>query len=257
MKQLHRINDIYKIKNIDETKEVGETKEIDKTKEIHETKEMYGVKNIRRTQNIHRMKKVLLAMLIAMVATRSYCHIKEELITTSIASKIMRFHVLANSDSKEDQQLKLKVRDAIGTYMQTELAGTKDPEECRRIVEKNIGDIVVKAQETIKTQGYAYPVSASFAEVDFPDKTYGNYTFKAGEYEALQVVIGDGKGQNWWCVMYPNLCFFNSTYEVVEEEAKKNLEQLLTAEEYASIMENKEYEVRFKWLSFLNDWLED
>ena len=89
--------------------------------------------------------------------------------------------------------------------------------------------------------------------IDFPEKTYGPYTFQAGNYEALEVVIGEGEGHNWWCVMYPNLCFFNSTYEVVDAEAEKSLEQILTPEEYQSLMEDKNYEIKFAFLDFWKD----
>ena len=162
----------------------------------------------------------------------------------------MRFHVLANSDSPEDQELKLKVRDAVGAYMQQALSQVHGLAESKAIVQQDLKEIVKTAEEVVQSQGYPYGVEASLARVDFPRKTYGTYSFPAGEYEALQVVIGEGSGKNWWCVMYPNMCFFNSTYEVVEEEAEKSLQQVLTAEEYAAIMESGNYEVEFKWLNF-------
>ena len=110
---------------------------------------------------------------------------------------------------------------------------------------ENLSAIEEQAEKVISEEGYTYTVSARLANTDFPEKTYGPYTFQAGNYEALEVTIGNGEGHNWWCVMYPNLCFFNSTYEVVDEEAEKSLERVLTPEEYKSLMEDKNYQVKF------------
>lgn len=165
--------------------------------------------------------------------------------TEEIAEKVIRFHVLANSDTQEDQNLKLKVRDAVGSYMQPRLKGISDIETSRRVIQKNLPGITKLAEGIIAQEGYTYKIEASLAVTDFPEKTYGNYTFPAGKYEALEVVIGDGRGHNWWCVMYPNLCFFNSVYEVVDGEAEESLQRALTQEEYESLMEGKDYEVRF------------
>ena len=172
-----------------------------------------------------------------------------------IASKILRFHVLANSDEDSDQTLKLEVRDAIGTLMSKKLTDVESVEECENIVNENMNKIVETAQKTIQAQGYNYPVEAYIKQVDFPIKTYGCYTFPAGTYEALEVVIGAGVGHNWWCVMYPNMCFQGSVYEVVEENAKEELEDVLTQKEYESLMEEKDYTVQCKYLKFLNKYL--
>ena len=165
--------------------------------------------------------------------------------TEEIAGKIIRFHVRANSDSQEDQRLKLKVRDAVGAYMQPRLSGISDIEASRRTVRKYLSEIQETAARVIAAEGYTYDVTADLKVTDFPEKTYGDYTFQAGSYEALEVVIGEGKGRNWWCVMYPNLCFFNSAYEVVDKEAEKSLKRALTQEEYQSLMEEKNYKVTF------------
>lgn len=172
-----------------------------------------------------------------------------------IAAKILRFHVLANSDSKEDQSLKLKVRDAVGAYMGPRVKQAADVSECEAIVTENMDGIIATAQKTVREAGYDYDVKAGLNEVEFPVKTYGCYTFPGGTYEALDVVIGAGAGHNWWCVMYPNMCFAGSTYSVIDEDAKESLQQVLTTEEYESLMENKNYEVRFEYLTFLNGLL--
>lgn len=169
-----------------------------------------------------------------------------------IAGKILRFHVRANSDSSKDQALKLKVRDAVGAMMQQVLEGVDDVQECSRLVQENLAAVVDTAQQTVYQEGYTYPVTAQIETTDFPQKTYGNYVFPAGEYQALNVVIGSGKGRNWWCVMYPNLCFHDAVYEVVDDEAEKSLQRVLSEDEYDAVLKSGEYQIRFKYLDFLN-----
>ena len=129
-----------------------------------------------------------------------------------IAEKIIRFHVIANSDSKEDQNLKLQVRDAVGGEMQQLLSGIENRMECEAVLRQNREQITETAERVIAQAGYDYKVETFLKEVDFPVKSYGNYTFPAGAYEALEIVIGEGAGHNWWCVMYPNMCFSGSVY---------------------------------------------
>lgn len=199
------------------------------------------------------MKKFLLLVVAAVCVIVGGKQYQQYKMTEEIAEKIIRFHVLANSDTEEDQKLKLEVRDAIGAFMQPRLSNVTDIENSRQIVRESIPDIEQKAEEVITENGYTYTVSATLSNIDFPEKTYGPYTFQAGNYEALEIVIGKGEGHNWWCVMYPNLCFFNSTYEVVDEEAEKSLERILTPEEYQSLMEDKNYEVKFAIVDFWKD----
>lgn len=182
-----------------------------------------------------------------------YHQYRQQRMTEEIAGKIVRFHIRANSDDVKDQELKLKVRDAVGAYMQPKLSNVSDIAGSRRVIRENLGHIIEKAEQVIEAEGYHYDVSAALTTTDFPEKTYGEYTFPAGRYEALEVVIGEGEGHNWWCVMYPNLCFFNSVYAVVDEEAEKSLEHVLTQEEYESLMENKDYEVKSAFWEFLKD----
>ena len=127
--------------------------------------------------------------------------------------------------------------------MQPKLAGIFDIEMSRQTLKKSLSQIEETAAHVIAKEGYDYGVTAALTITDFPEKTYGDYTFPAGQYEALELVIGKGAGHNWWCVMYPNLCFFNSVYEVVDEEAERSLQQVLTKEEYQSLMEKKNYKV--------------
>lgn len=168
----------------------------------------------------------------------------------SIASKILRFHVIANSDSECDQAVKEEVRDAVGVYLQPLLEEAESLEETKQIVGKNIRSIIEISRETLRENGYDYEVSARITTTEFPEKSYGSYTFPKGEYEALQIVIGEGSGQNWWCVLYPNMCFRGSVFEVVEEEAGEALREVLSPWEYADVFNSGKVELRFKFLEF-------
>ncbi len=168
----------------------------------------------------------------------------------SIASKILRFHVLANSDSIEDQEVKEDVRDAVGAYLQPLLEDADSLEETKQIVARNLREIVRISETTLAEKGYDYEVTASITTAEFPEKSYGSYTFPKGEYEALQIKIGEAEGQNWWCVLYPNMCFKGSVYEVVEEEAKEALQEVLNPWEYADVFDSGKVEVRFKFLEY-------
>ena len=167
-----------------------------------------------------------------------------------IADKILRFHVLATSDSKEDQEVKKKVRDAVGAMMEPKLAESRNLEETEAIVQRSMENIVEVATEPLEENGYPYGASARLANVEFPVKSYGAYTFPAGEYEALQVTLGEGEGHNWWCVLYPNMCFRGSVYEVPSDEAKHALREVLTPEEYEDIFRHGKYQIRFKFLEY-------
>ena len=118
----------------------------------------------------------------------------------AISDKVLRFHVLANSDSEADQNLKLAVRDAVGSFMQEKLTAVENLEECEMVVRQSLGEIEEAAAETIAENGYDYDVTAELEHTSFPVKNYGSYTFPAGDYEALRIVIGEGNGHNWWCV---------------------------------------------------------
>ena len=174
----------------------------------------------------------------------------------TISDKVLRFHVLANSDSEADQNLKLAVRDAVGSFMQEKLAAVENLEECELVVRQSLGEIEEAAAETIAENGYDYDVTAELEHTSFPVKNYGSYTFPAGDYEALRIVIGEGNGHNWWGVMYPNMCFSDSMYEVVDEEAGEKLREVLTTEEYEKVLAEGDYQVRMKYFSWLNPYLE-
>ena len=165
----------------------------------------------------------------------------------AISAKVLRFHVIARSDSEEDQRRKLLVRDAVGEWMNRKLLNAKDKADSERIVEQNKEQIKALAEHVLAEDGEAESVEVRLADVEFPDKVYGDYEFPAGTYRALQIIIGEGEGHNWWCVLYPNLCFSAEGYDVTGDGAKEELEQVLSPSEYKTILKEHKYKLGFKY----------
>ena len=149
---------------------------------------------------------------------------------SSLAQSVIRFHVLANSDSDEDQALKLEVRDEILSLLKPELSNSKSIEETRAAIEGKLPEIESDANAFVQARGYNYHVTASLSRDFFPTKTYGDITFFPGEYEALRVVIGSGAGHNWWCVMFPPLCFVDVSGGTVPEPDKQELKSVVKSD---------------------------
>jgi stage II sporulation protein R len=176
-------------------------------------------------------------------------------IQEGIASEIIRFHVIANSDSTEDQALKLKVKDALTNALRPTLQNAKSIEEARFLLMDNLDDLEALSNKVIKANGYTYTASASLERGFFPLKVYGDLSLPPGEYEALRIELGQAAGKNWWCIMYPPLCFVDATYSVVPEPSKNKLKYILSEEEYNSIISQKNIKVKakFKLLPWLNN----
>lgn len=154
----------------------------------------------------------------------------------SIHDKLIRFHVIANSDSTADQELKLKVRDAVLREIGPKLENAKSKEESEHILNENLNFIKSTAEKEIIRNNGNYPVSVILGKSIFPVKMYNNITLPAGQYDALKIVIGDGEGKNWWCVMFPPLCFIDITRGVTSEESENRLKTVLDTDEYDSIL---------------------
>lgn len=171
-----------------------------------------------------------------------------------LAQEVLRFHVLANSDSEEDQKLKLSVRDAVLAYLEKEMPSQMDVEQTKLWMREHVREIEQTGLDAVEEQGYDYPVNAAVTTCWFPDKTYGDLTFPQGNYEALRVEIGAAKGHNWWCVLYPGLCFMDSVNAVVPEEGKEKLQKVLTEEEYAKITVTDKFEIKWYFFELFADW---
>lgn len=163
-----------------------------------------------------------------------------------IKDKVLRLHVIANSDSEEDQALKLKVRDQVLATLKPLLENAEDRSSSEAIVRAHLSEVEAAARETAWQEKPGENVHAELTNTRFPEKTYGDCTFPAGNYDALRITIGEAKGKNWWCVLFPSLCFVDTVHGVVPEESKELLKNVLTEEEYESLFTpgKSEYKVR-------------
>ena len=168
-------------------------------------------------------------------------------VSSNIAQSVFRLHVLANSDSKEDQDLKYIVRDNLLNYMNSICGNCTSKEEAITLVSENKDKFEQIAIQTIKEHGYDYSVKINIGNFEFPTKNYGDISLPAGYYDALRVEIGEAKGQNWWCVMFPPLCFVDISSGVVPEESKELMENNLSEEEFALVSNQSDNEIQFKF----------
>lgn len=195
---------------------------------------------------------VVLAIMSALLVTGCICR-RAEMISRAqlqehLADEVLRFHVLANSDSEADQAQKLAVRDAVLDYLEKEMPGYLDEEGTVQWIRRHTDEIESVSQKMAGAAGKAYPVSAAVTTCWFPDRTYGDMTFPAGNYKALRIEIGAAEGHNWWCVLYPSLCFMDSVNAVMPEEGRQKLKNVLTEEEYSRITADTKFRIRwFFW----------
>ena len=173
--------------------------------------------------------------------------------SSEISNSVFRLHVLANSDSSEDQNLKYKVRDKLISYMNTICSATTSKKEAIYIAQNHLNDFQKIAEQTISENGYTYPIKVEIGNFDFPTKTYGDISLPAGSYDALRVEIGKAQGQNWWCVMFPPLCFIDVSSGIVPDESKELLKENMNEEDFALISDNNSHSdisFKFKILEF-------
>ncbi|BCZ44486.1 stage II sporulation protein R [Clostridium gelidum] len=147
------------------------------------------------------------------IRTLNYDEVKDSLI---------RFHVIANSDNEEDQNLKLKVKNKVIDYLYPYLNNSQSLDESRQIIKDRMQEVKKLAEEVIKDNNYEYDIQVELSRENFPDKSYGNITLPQGNYEAFRIIIGDGQGKNWWCVMFPPLCFVDESKAEVEYDKTEN-----------------------------------
>lgn len=212
-------------------------------------------------KKMHRTKRRLSGLLIMVIVISfivGYYRVNYtgnfDTVTEGIADSIIRFHVRADSDSEEDQEVKLKVKQAVVDYIEPLLADSESIDESRSILMEQSDNIKEVAINTLRSEGHSDSVNVYFENSYFPVKSYGDVTFPAGYYEAFRVDIGAAEGKNWWCVLYPPLCFVDAVYGVVPDESKQKLEGVLTEKEYQTVT-HKGCQIKFKYLTFLNELL--
>jgi len=168
-------------------------------------------------------------------------------VSTDISNSVFRLHVIANSDSAEDQNLKYLVRDELIKYMNSICKNISSKEEAIKIANENKSELYNIAKKVINNNGFDYKVNIDIGNFSFPTKTYGDISLPAGFYDALKVEIGSSSGQNWWCVMFPSLCFVDISHGIVPEESKENLQNNMNEENYNLISSDTfEFKLKFK-----------
>ena len=185
------------------------------------------------------MKLFIKSACIAFVLTVIYSVIPFEAQCSEISEDVFRLHILANSDSEEDQSLKLKVRDEVLEYTEDLFNSASSKEEAEKIISDNLQSISNVAYRTLSENGYDYTVTAEITNMYFATRYYESFTLPSGMYDALRITIGEGEGHNWWCVMYPSICI--SSVEDKDSKAK----EALNDEEY-DIVRNEQYQYKFK-----------
>ncbi len=207
----------------------------------------------RKFENLIKISIIILLLLVVGAWLISYTYAED--VNAGLSQNLVRLHVVANSDSASDQALKLKVRDAVIEFMKDKLANTKNINETRSIIKANIDEIEEISMKVVKENNFNYNVKASMGNYSFPTKTYGDIALPAGEYQALKVVIGEGTGANWWCVLFPPLCFIDATHGAIPDSVKQDLKTSLSTEEYKLITtaDNSEdipVKIKFKLVEF-------
>lgn len=166
-----------------------------------------------------------------------------------LSTKVLRLHIIANSDSKDDQELKIKVRDKIIEKSGNFLSSAKDKESAQNLVLNNLENLKEIAESEIQHQGFNYSVNSEVTNMYFPTRKYDYITLPAGHYDALRLIIGEGKGKNWWCVIFPQMCLGC---------AKKytDTDTVFNSSEKDIISNSEKYEIKFKiveWFYSLKD----
>lgn len=205
---------------------------------------------MKKVLNLIKNPKVKMVIILSFLifAYTSICAFSyAKTISEELSNSVFRLHVIANSNSTEDQNLKYIVRDNLISYMNNICGNCSNKEEAIQIVKNHISEFQKIAEDTIKENGFNYSVNIEIGNFEFPTKTYGDISFPAGYYDALKVKIGEAEGQNWWCVMFPPLCFIDVTSGVVPDESKEDLQENMSEEDYALISDSETPEIKFKF----------
>lgn len=174
-------------------------------------------------------------------------HSYAQAVQTDLSQSFFRLHILANSDSQEDQALKYLVRDELISYMNQLCKDVSSKEEVIRLANAHQEDFKNIAENVISENGFSYPVNVEIGSFSFPTKHYGNLSLPAGIYDALRISIGKAEGQNWWCVLFPPLCFISPATGIVEEENMQQIEENLSPDEVRLISDSEDSSVRFQF----------
>lgn len=192
------------------------------------------------------MKKIITILILFLIYTFMCAYSYANTISSDLSDNVFRLHVIANSDSDEDQHLKYIIRDKLIEYMNTISINLTSKEDVIKVAKEHLDDFYNIAYNTIKENGYDYSVNINIGNFYFPTKTYGDISFPTGYYDALKVEIGEAKGQNWWCVLFPPLCFVDVSSGIVPDSSKEIMKENMNEEDYNIISEDTN-EIKFKF----------
>lgn len=193
------------------------------------------------------MKKFITGCVCLLIATIFLAVIPTEA-ECAVYDDTIRLHILANSDSNDDQALKIKVRDAILCEFSDELNKISSKAEAEEIISALLSNIEKFAEEVIAKSGYSYTVKATLSDELYETRTYDDFTLPRGIYTSLRIIIGNGEGKNWWCVMFPPLCLDMATESVPDDDAIKKY-----SKEEISLIRRGGYNIKFKLLEMFSN----
>lgn len=173
----------------------------------------------------------LLTLILALTGFANNCE--------NLSTKVLRLHILANSDAAEDQALKLNVRDKIIEKSGNFLTTATSKASAQSLTTENLDNIRKIAEQEVQTRGYSYPIKVQMTKMYFPTRSYGNTTLPAGHYDALRILIGEGKGKNWWCVIFPQMCLGSAKNSAA-------IDSVFSDSEKKIINSSENYEIKFK-----------
>lgn len=175
-------------------------------------------------------------------------------VSNKLENNIFRLHIVANSNSDEDQSLKLKIRDNIISYLEKICDNCNSKDEFIYIANLNLENLKDIAKNTVRENGFNYEINIEIGNFYFPTKYYGNISFPAGYYDGLKINIGEATGQNWWCSLFPPLCFTDISSGVIDEESEEDLKENISEEEFSILSSsNGVYKIKFRLIEFLNE----
>lgn len=205
----------------------------------------------RKNKNTGRILRIVSIALRAAIFVLALCIAYGSLASKRIADNIIRLHIIANSDNEADQDLKLKVRDAVIAHMHDKYPGGASLDEALKYVQNNLAEIRRIAENVVRDNGSDLKVAVKFGEFPFPTRAYENITLPAGVYKSVRIELGDARGQNWWCVMFPPLCIADENILQMSEESREQLKATVGEEGYRLITDagdsgNTEVQVKFR-----------
>ena len=202
----------------------------------------------------HQSHATLTALLFLylLLVTESPRYLQDKSTSTlqqQIATQVLRFHIRANSDTVADQQKKLRIKQSLLEWLTPILSENTSKSETIQCIRKNLPDIRKEATRMAAPES----VTVTLQKEWFPEKTYGTCTFPEGIYDALRVDIGQAKGHNWWCVLYPSLCFADALEPSMTEEGEEKLQQVLDEDAYDLLLHPQKLKIRFRLEFFLRN----